>query len=80
MTIASAGDVIFDTNTLYVDAANNRVGVGTSTPQVSCHISGALSLIPQASPPSYAGEGTIYMDTDHHLYVHNGTGWVQMDN
>jgi hypothetical protein len=32
MSINSIGNVAFDTNTLYVDAANNRVGVGTATP------------------------------------------------
>jgi hypothetical protein len=69
-----------DLSNLVTFTTNGYLGIGTSTPLVSCHISGALSLIPQASPPSYTGEGTIYMDTDHHLYVHNGTGWVQMDN
>jgi hypothetical protein len=58
-----------------IQRSTGYVGIGTSTPQVSCHISGALSLIPQASPPSYAGEGTIYSDTDHNLYYHNGTTW-----
>jgi hypothetical protein len=33
------GDVAFDTNTLYVDSANNRVGVGTSSPASAAHIS-----------------------------------------
>lgn len=31
-TIQSDGDIIFDTNTLFVDAANNRIGIGTITP------------------------------------------------
>ena len=39
-----------------------------------------LELTPQAAPPATAREGMIYMDTDHHLYVHNGTTWVQLDN
>jgi hypothetical protein len=30
-TVSSTGDVAFDTDTLYVDATNNRVGIGTST-------------------------------------------------
>ena len=38
-----------------------------------------LRLVPQAAPPA-GQEGDIYMDTDHHLYVHNGTAWVQLDN
>lgn len=76
------GAQIFGTNNaerLRIDSSGN-VGIGTSTPKVSLHLSGAMSLIPQENPPSYAAEGTIYMDTDHHLYVHNGTTWVQLDN
>lgn len=32
LTVESDGDVAFDTNTLFVDATTNRVGVGTITP------------------------------------------------
>ena len=39
-----------------------------------------LKLTPVASPPGSPTEGTIYMDTDHHLYVYNGSTWVQLDN
>jgi hypothetical protein len=31
-TLAVSGNATFDTNTLFVDAANNRVGVGTASP------------------------------------------------
>jgi hypothetical protein len=31
-TVSSTGDVAFDTDTLYVDATNNLVGVGTNSP------------------------------------------------
>ena len=31
------GNLAVDTNTLYVDAANNRVGIGTSSPAVGLH-------------------------------------------
>lgn len=33
------GDLTVDTNTLYVDSANNRVGVGTSSPSHNLHVS-----------------------------------------
>lgn len=39
-----------------------------------------LRLSPTASPPVSPTEGTIYMDTDHHLYLYNGSAWVQLDN
>ena len=32
------GDLTVDTNTLYVDSTNSRVGVGTSSPSVNLHI------------------------------------------
>ena len=35
------GDLTVDTNTLHVDAANNRVGVGTASPSEPFHIVGA---------------------------------------
>jgi hypothetical protein len=38
-SLAVAGNLTVDTNTLFVDAANNRVGIGESTPLVPLHIS-----------------------------------------
>ena len=40
---------------------------------------GLIRLVPQAAPPTPPTgdeEGHLYMDTDHKLYVHNGTAWV----
>ena len=44
-TVSSTGDVAFDTNTLYVDATNNRVGIGTTTPSNSLHLYGSSSAL-----------------------------------
>jgi hypothetical protein len=38
LTIDSNGNVNIDSNTLYVDAANNRVGLGTSSPSAALHV------------------------------------------
>lgn len=35
---AFSGDINFDSGTLYVDATNNRVGVGTSSPSNTLHV------------------------------------------
>lgn len=36
-----SGDLTVDTNTLYVDSTNNRVGIGTTFPDRSLHIAGS---------------------------------------
>jgi hypothetical protein len=38
-----SGDLTIDTNTLYVDSANNRVGVGTVSPAHALDVNGSLS-------------------------------------
>ena len=41
-----SGDLTVDTNTLYVDSTNNRIGIGTTSPDEALHISkGATSSI-----------------------------------
>jgi hypothetical protein len=49
LTVGAAtitGNLTVDTNTLFVDAANNRVGIGTATPAVGnlLHISGTAAV------------------------------------
>ena len=39
------GDLTVDTNTLHVDAANNRVGIGTVSPSVPLSISSADNIV-----------------------------------
>jgi hypothetical protein len=41
LLIDSSGNVNIDSNTLYVDATNNRVGLGTSSPDRLLHVSAA---------------------------------------
>jgi hypothetical protein len=43
MTIDSSGNVNIDSNTLYVDATNNRVGIGTSSPGNLLHVESSFS-------------------------------------
>jgi hypothetical protein len=39
-TLAVSGNATFDTTTLVVDATNNRVGIGTSSPSGTLHVAG----------------------------------------
>ena len=39
------GDVIFDTNTLFVDAVENKVGIGTTSPVRQLHLASAIPSI-----------------------------------
>ncbi len=41
-TIDSSGNLAVDTNTLYVDAANNRVGIGTASPSTTLEVAGSI--------------------------------------
>ena len=43
MRLDSSGNLAVDTNTLYVDATNNRVGIGTASPANKLHIDGHSS-------------------------------------
>ena len=38
------GNLTVDTNTLYVDATANRVGIGTATPSEALHVDGAIRV------------------------------------
>ena len=42
-TLTASGDVNFDSNTLFVDASENKVGIGTNSPQQPMHIHQASS-------------------------------------
>lgn len=39
-----AGNVIFDTTTMFVDSFNNRIGVGTITPDANLHVVGTANV------------------------------------
>ena len=65
-----SGDLTVDTNTLYVDSTNNRVGIGTSSPQHALHIASSSAQIRlEDSDVGYYGllinsNNVLYIDTD----------------
>ena len=58
-----ANDLIVDTNTLYVNSSNNRVGIGARSPNVTFHVSGSANITGTLSVGSFemsnAGAGTM---------------------
>jgi hypothetical protein len=71
-TLAINGDVNFDSNTLFVDSSNNRVGIGTATPSKNLSvyaagnaqvgISGTNVSILTISDPNSHGQLNTYND------------------
>lgn len=60
---------------LFADAGNNRLGVGTSSPQSLLQVEGAITVNEMASPSTpLAGYGIIYAKTDGDLYYKNDAG------
>ena len=56
--VAVTGDLTVDTDTLYVDSANNRVGVGTASPTAPLTVSGASPNV------DVSDTGTSYASQD----------------
>ncbi|AHB80669.1 hypothetical protein S-MbCM25_034 [Synechococcus phage S-MbCM25] len=48
--ITSAGNVAIDTNTLFVDSVNDKVGIGTVTPNAALEITGTGGIILDSLP------------------------------
>lgn len=75
------GNVTVDTNTLFVDATNDRVGIGTTSPTSRLHINGITtfdaSMLEKATVSATAASGTIAFDAITQgvlLYTSNSSG------
>ena len=72
----ASGDFYFDTNTLYIDATNNRVGIGTSSPSEKLEVSntsGGASVLIKTSATD--GGNLLFGDTDS-----NSIGRIRYDH
>ena len=73
------GNVAVDTDTLFVDSVNDRVGIGTSSPGSTLDVNGSLRAAYDQNVTSYFGRAAIgYNGTanDHASFAHidNNTG------
>ena len=66
------GDLTVDTNTLYVDSTNNRVGVGTASPSTKLSVTGGYISQVNAGVSTYLGEdgsgGSLAGTTSNHYF------------
>jgi hypothetical protein len=66
-TLSVTGNATFDTNTLFVDATNNRVGIGDTSPSVKLQVDGGFGIGPDASgaiSSTYVSNNTLQIATD----------------
>ena len=62
-TLAVTGNAAFDTSTLFVDAANNRVGVGTASPSLSLHLSDSAAALAYFESTNVNGAYVIWRNS-----------------
>ena len=79
IVLSSGGNLAVDTNTLYVDAANNRVGVGTATPAATLHtVAASASGTSGADGARFNAAGNVAINVGANSAV--GYGWIQSAN
>jgi len=59
----TVGGLTVDTNTLYVDTTNNRVGVGTTNPSHKFHVTGGLKIVQGASDQTVSADSVSLPNT-----------------
>jgi hypothetical protein len=72
-----SGDLTVDTNTLYIDSTNNRVGIGTTSPATNLQVYGNLpanNLALRVTNTATDGYSTIQMRDDNAGIYRAGSG------
>jgi len=69
LQIDASGNVNIDSNTLYVDATNNRVGLGTSSPSTKLHVNSADSSATYLRVENTSGQAYFGVDGSGNTYA-----------
>jgi len=70
-----SGNIAFDTNTLFVDADNNRVGIGTTAPSVKLSVEGTSADVASFIRGNNSGSGQIHLgNSDGYVRVGGADG------
>ena len=92
LTIGDSGDTInfadgqnisIDTNTLYIDSTNNRVGIGTTSPTNELHIETSSSVSQRIKTTSSSSSASLLLDggasnDSTYRWLGGGTQYYQM--
>jgi len=92
LTIGDSGDTInfadgqninIDSNTLYIDSTNNRVGIGTSSPTNELHIETSSSVSQRIKTTSSSSSASLLLDggasnDSTYRWLGGGTQYYQM--
>ena len=70
----TSGNLDVDGGVLYVDAAGDKVGIGTTDPQAVLHVAG--SAVINGTALTLTGE-LVYDTSANYYKYYNGTDWVQ---
>lgn len=73
-TLSASGDVNFDSNTLFVDASANAVGVGTNTPQTNFEVYRTGGAYPALFRTDQANSNIAFGSTGSSNDFHQGIG------
>lgn len=78
---ATLTDLTVDTNVLYVDATNNRVGVNTTTPSVALDVTGSANISSNITAASLTVDtNTLYVDaTNNRVGIGNTSPTEALD-
>ena len=64
---------------LLIQKETGNLGIGVSQPKRKLHISSAMRLEPQETPPDDPEMGDMYFGTDGYLHLYNGIAWNKLN-